>query len=127
MWGTRDMAGFLSIPAALQFRKKHAWDQRMSDYRTLVLSYRDKFSKVSGREVICDASWLGQMASVLLPTGTNTTTMWQSLWQNHKVEAMLTTWRTEAVLRLGFNAYNTEEELKLLEDTVELYVKNGTL
>ena len=114
MWGTRDMAGFLCIPTALKFREKHDWQTRMSESRNLLYEYRELFATSLKRELICNESWLAQLASVLLPTDSNPGKLWQTLWDEHKIEAMITKWREESILRLSFNAYNTPDEMDLL-------------
>jgi len=114
MWGTRDMAGFLSIPAALRFREKHDWWTRNSEARTLLLQNREIFAEAFGRELICDPSWVAQIASVLLPAGTNLANLWKHLWNEHHIEAMITKWRDEPIIRLSYNAYNTPDEFDLL-------------
>ena len=62
------------------------------------------------------------MASVLLPQGTEPISLWQYLWDEHKIEAMITTWREESVLRLGFNAYNAESELEMFLGVIKKYL-----
>jgi len=122
MWGTRDMAAFLCIPAALKFREKHDWGTRNSESRALLHDYRDTFSQAFEREVICDRSWLAQIASVLLPAGTDPGKLWRYLWETHRIEAMISTWRKEVILRLSFNAYNTPDELDLLLESIRCHL-----
>ena len=114
MWGTRDMAAFLCIPTALKFREKHDWQTRISDSKILLYKHREIFAASFNRELICDDSWLAQIASVLLPVGASPGKLWQYLWEEHKIEAMITRWQDESILRLSFNAYNTEDEMDLL-------------
>ncbi len=119
MWGTRDMAAFLSIPAALNFREKHDWTTRNSEARMLLHEYRDRFSAAFGREVICDHSWLAQIASVLLPAETDLRKLWRDLWETYRIEAMITKWHHEPIIRLSYNAYNTPDELDLLLKSIK--------
>ncbi len=123
MWGTRDMAGFLSIPAALKFREKHNWEIRNSESRALLYEHRIAFASAFERELICDESWLAQIASVLLPLETNLADLWRYLWEDHQIEAMITRWRDEPIIRLSHNAYNTRDELDLLLQTILAYPK----
>lgn len=111
MWGTRDMAAFLSIPAALKFREEFEWDIRSAAARKVVHRYRDIFAHQYERDVICDTSWLAQMGSVFLPQEIDLRKLWNYLWETHRIEAMITRWQKEPILRLGFNAYNQESEL----------------
>jgi isopenicillin-N epimerase len=122
MWGTRDMAAFLCIPAALKFREKHDWRTRMSESRDILYRYREEFAKRFERELICDDTWLAQLASVLLPSDTNPGKLWHHLWEKHKIEAMITQWQEEPILRLSFNAYNSPDEMELMQTVISQYL-----
>ena len=124
MWGTRDMAAFLAIPAALEFRREHDWESQNLRSRQVVREYRIKFAKLCERDLICDESWLGQLASVLLPGNGTTSGLWKYLWEQHRIEAMVTQWQTEPILRLGFNAYNDISEMDALFSAVAQYLKS---
>ncbi len=123
MWGTRDMAAFLSIPTALQFRKKHDWNIRNTEARSILVEYREIFNRALGEEAICDPSWLAQIASIILPDETSPGKLWSYLWDEHKIEAMITKWRERTILRLSFNAYNTTDELDLLLTALQDFTK----
>ncbi len=122
MWGTRDMAAFLCIPTALKFRAKHDWPTRMSESRKLLYGYRELFATSFKRDLICNESWLAQLASVLLPTDSNPGELWQYLWEEYKIEAMITKWREDTILRLSFNAYNTSDEMDLLFQAISRHL-----
>ncbi|NQV14587.1 aminotransferase class V-fold PLP-dependent enzyme [bacterium] len=123
MWGTRDMAGFLSIPAALEFRKNHDWDQVARTSREIVYHYRKEFAALIGIDVICDESWLAQMAAVLLPTDADSLKLWRFLWDEHMLEAMITQWQDKPILRLGFNGYNDSSDMDELFEAVRSFFK----
>ncbi len=125
MWGTRDMAGYLSIPAALSFREKHDWDGRAREARAILHDYRDRFAQAFKTPEICDTSWLAQMGSVLLPENTDALGLWQYLWDNYQIEAMITKWDNKPILRLGFNAYNKTTELDQLLDVTQIYLQQN--
>ncbi len=124
MWGTRDMAAFLSIPKALEFRQINEWSNRSVEARKIVLAYRVKFAALCERDLICDESWLGQMASILLPANTKPLQLWNYLWDEFKIEAMITKWQAEPILRLGFNAYNSKAEMDLLFQAISTYLNH---
>jgi len=121
MWGTRDMAGFLSIPTALAFREKHDWRSRQAEAHEVIMKYRDIFSRPLEEELICDQTWIAQMASIRLPATLNMSSLWKFLWEEYSIEAMLTQWQDTKLLRLSFNAYNTPEELDLLLQALQDY------
>ncbi len=123
MWGTRDMAAFLSIPKALEFRQINDWSNRAAEARKIVLEYRVKFAALCERDLICNETWLGQMASILLPANTKPFELWNYLWDEFKIEAMITKWQDEPILRLGFNAYNSRNEMDLLFQALSSFYK----
>ncbi len=123
MWGTRDMAGFLCIPAALEFRRAHNWAEVSEASRQIVYRYRKQFSTSFGSDLICDESWLAQMASVLLPEATDPLKLWHYLWEEHRIEAMITKWQDQPILRLGFNGYNASTELDELLGVITTFLK----
>jgi len=125
MWGTRDMAAFLSIPSALEFRQQHDWSNRAVEARNIVLEYREKFAALFERDLICDETWLGQMASVLLPVNTPALELWNYLWAEYRIEAMITKWRDEPILRLAYNAYNSAGEMDVLLQAISSFLKRS--
>ncbi len=127
MWGTRDMAAFLSIPKALAFREQYNWPARNAEARSLVIESRIKFADILGSELLCDESWLPQMASVLLPEKTNPLELWNHLWDDYSIEAMITRWQDKPIIRLGFNAYNTPDEMDLLLEATSRYLQQNAL
>lgn len=124
MWGTRDMAGFLCIPAALRFREKHDWWQRIDESRSILLEQRKVFSEAFKTDPICDDSWVPQIASVRLPDESDIPELWKYLWESHKIEVMLTKWREKPIIRLSYNAYNTPQEMALLLQAIQSHIDN---
>ena len=124
MWGTRDMAGFLSIPAALRFREKHDWWKRVDESRSILLEQRKAFSEAFKTDPICDDSWVAQIVSVHLPDETDVPALWKYLWEAHNIEAMITKWRHKPILRLSHNAYNTADELDLLRHVIVMELES---
>jgi len=122
MWGTRDMAGFLCIPAALEFREQWNWSEISKLSRLVVYDYRVRFTELFEQDLICDESWLAQMASVLMPENTDALALWTYLWEQHKIEAMITKWHDKPILRLGYNGYNTPEEMEAFYQAIRLYL-----
>jgi len=54
---------------------------------------------------------------------TNLADLWRYLWEDHQIEAMITRWRDEPLIRLSYNAYNTRDELDLLLQAILAYPK----
>ncbi len=66
-WGTRDIAPFLSVPAAIQFQEEHNWDKVRADCHTLVVEAETRIRELSGLpSQYSDDTWYAQMVAVKL-------------------------------------------------------------
>jgi len=113
--GTRDISAFLSVPAAIEFQKKHDWAAMRADCRELVLSARDRLHNLTGLEKVCpdDGEWLGQMAAIPLPE-LDEKRLKQRLFDEFRVEVPLYRWEGRPFLRVSVQAYNTPEDIDAL-------------
>ncbi|HEY4720968.1 MAG TPA: aminotransferase class V-fold PLP-dependent enzyme, partial [Anaerolineae bacterium] len=67
--GTRDIAAYLAVPAAIQFMHAHDWPQVRQHCHELVRDARARVSALTGLAPVTpdDAAWFMQMASLPLP------------------------------------------------------------
>ena len=47
-WGTRDMAAFLSVPAAIEFQEKHNWDKVRDVCQDLARDAQQRICELTG-------------------------------------------------------------------------------
>jgi isopenicillin-N epimerase len=117
--GTRDIAAFLSVPAAIEFQAAHDWDRVRAECHALACETRDRLLEVPGVLPLTsrDDAWLGQMCAViLLPC--DAVTVKTRLYEEHCVEVPITEWQGSAVLRVSFQAYNTRADADALLDAL---------
>lgn len=121
--GTRDIAAYLSVPAAIEFMKEHNWDQVRSDCHELVRYARMAISEVTGLEPLSSDSWnepdgssfqwFSQMISLPLPR-CNPEILKQRLYDKYKIEVPIITWNNRHLIRVSIQGYNTREDVDVL-------------
>ena len=116
--GTRDFAAFLSVPAAIQFQRKHNWDQIRQDCHMLALEFREKFNDHFKLEPISTQDWFHQMVTIRLPPNTDLHLLKYYLVSEKKIELPIFEWNFQKFMRISVQAYNTQEDLIYLLDAI---------
>ena len=111
--GTRDIAAFLSVPAAIDFMADNRWDQVSDACHHRAIKARQRIDQLTGLEPICPESFFGQMCSVRLPEWVSLNKK-QRLYEEFRIEIPLVQWRDQHFIRVSIQAYNTEEDVDAL-------------
>ncbi len=113
--GTRELAAFLSVPAAIQFQHDHNWDNVRRQCHELARMARTRILDLSGQTPISPDSteWFAQMVTIPLPP-CDTTMLKQRLYDEHCVEVPLVVWNEKPYIRVSFQGYNTMDDLERL-------------
>ncbi len=117
-WGTRDVAAFLSVPAAIKFQQEHDWDKVRAACHELVKDAQTRICELTGLPPIHSASdeWFAQLAAAPLPADTDIIALKSRLYDEYRVEIPLTTWGDKKLIRISIQGYNTEKDIdRLLE------------
>ncbi len=69
--GTRDLAAFLSVPAAIQFQEQHYWGQQRLRCHQLANHSRQEINSLLDEEPLCSNEKFHQMFTVRLPLRTD--------------------------------------------------------
>jgi isopenicillin-N epimerase len=124
--GTRDMAAFLAVPAAIRFMHEHDWPAVRVSCHELVREARRRVGALSGPEPATpDARrWFSQMASLPLPL-CDTGELCRRLRDEFKIEVPIVRWSgangetPRAFVRLSIQGYNTRADVDCLMDALE--------
>ena len=110
--GTRDAAGFLSVPAAIQFQTEHDWPAVQARCHQLLRQALRRVDELTGLDPVCpdEAGWYGQMATARLPEG-DIAGLRRRLYDEYHVEVPVHRWRDNNLMRISIQAYNTEEDV----------------
>ena len=113
--GTRDIAAYLSVPAAIEFRQHHAWSTVQQQCHELLRYTRQRLTALTHLPPISPDSptWFAQMATFPLPP-CQPQELKQRLYNEFKIEIPIITWQGRAFVRVSIQAYNNMEEVEAL-------------
>lgn len=117
--GTRDVAAFLSVPAAIEFQAQHDWDTVRQRCRELTSETRQRLNDLTGLDPICPDSpeWFTQMAAARLPE-VDLQRLEHRLYNEFGIEVALTRWNGQPLIRVSFQAYNSQADADALLDAL---------
>jgi isopenicillin-N epimerase len=126
--GTRDLAAFLTVPAAITFQAQHNWDAMRRQCHRLAGDTRQRLNALTGLESICPDSppWFTQMFAARLPTHTDLEVLKRQLYDEYRIEVPVVLWNHQKFLRVSFQGYNTPEDADTLVAAVERLLQAAT-
>jgi isopenicillin-N epimerase len=112
-WGTRDMAAFLAVPAAIEFQKNNHWDEVRDACHTLAQDAQQRICELTGLSALHSraGNWFRQMTAAPLPAQTDITALKAKLYDEHRIEVPLLDWNDHKLIRVSVQGYNTEEDI----------------
>jgi isopenicillin-N epimerase len=119
--GTRDLAAFLTVPAAIRFQAEQGWEQVRAACHALVSETRARANALTGLEALCPDSpaWFGQMATIRLPK-VDSAALKVRLYDEFRVEVPLVNWNGADFVRVSFQGYNTRADMETLLKALEV-------
>ncbi|HEY9089181.1 MAG TPA: aminotransferase class V-fold PLP-dependent enzyme [Anaerolineaceae bacterium] len=116
--GTRDLAAFLAVPAAITYQKEYDWP-RVREHCHGLLDWA--LSRIRERyglpQLHPDTSaWYAQMGTAELPPGIDIIALKTAMYDQYRVEVPLIEWNGRKLVRVSIQAYNTPSDVnRLLE------------
>ncbi len=113
--GTRDIAAFLSVPAAIRFQREHDWPRVRSACHELVRYARQRVSALTGLPPLTpDApGWFAQMSALPLPP-CHLDDLKARLYDEFQIEIPVIDWNGRHFVRISIQGYNTQAEVERL-------------
>ncbi|MBL8312990.1 MAG: aminotransferase class V-fold PLP-dependent enzyme [Rubrivivax sp.] len=111
--GTRDLAPFLAVPAALEFQRSHDWPQLRRACHEAALTLLHACCQQNGLTPIAADSSHGQMVPIPVRSSCPEA-LRQRLLNEHRIEVPVTTHGQRSFVRVSVQAYNTSHELEAL-------------
>lgn len=141
--GTRDVAAFLSVPAAIRFQAEHDWDAVRRRCHALAVEARARIEALTGLAAICPEEnsptpqpppceggsgrlplaseergqggevWFSQFFTARLPE-CDLAVLKTRLYDEYRVEVPLIRWNDQAFVRVSFQAYNDQADVDAL-------------
>ena len=115
-WGTRDIAAFLSVPAAIQFQQDHDWTQVRRECHELAKDAQRRVCDLTGIPPLHSKSdnWFAQLTAAPLPADTNLVALKARLYDEYRVEVPLIAWKDKKLIRISIQGYNSIEDVDCL-------------
>ena len=119
-WGTRDMASFLTVPAAIDFQAANDWEQVRIASHDLAREAQARICELTGLPPLHSAAdhWFRQMAAAPLPQETDIAALKTRLYDEYRVEIPLTVWNDRKLVRVSIQGYNTHRDVDALLDAL---------
>lgn len=113
--GTRDLAAFLAVPAAIDFQAERDWADVRARCHDLARAARERLASLTSLEpIVADSpDWFGQMVTAPLPP-CDAEAVKNQLYDQYRVEVPLVIWNGRPHIRLSFQGYNTPDDLERL-------------
>jgi len=112
--GTRDMAPFLSVPAAIAYQQAHEWEAVRARCHALAVETRQRVHALTGEQPLSAPEYFGQMVSLRLPQDVEPEALKNALWEQHRIEVPVFRWQGQPFLRVSFQVYNTPADADAL-------------
>lgn len=113
--GTRDIAAFLSVPAAIDFLNTYNWDAVRQRCHALASETQQLASDFTSLPPIQPDSpdWFGQMVTIALPP-CDIETVKNRLYDDYCIEVPLIDWNGQPLMRVSYQGYNTRDDMEAL-------------
>jgi isopenicillin-N epimerase len=117
--GTRDLAAFLTVPAAIDFQQQQDWPQWRQHCHGLAWHTLQRVVTRNGLLPIAPASAQGQMVTIPVRCS-DAEGLRQTLFEQHQIEVPVTQHAGQTFVRLSVQAYNTPAEMDALVKALEI-------
>lgn len=111
--GTRDLAAFLAVPAAIEFQTRHDWDRVRRECHALAAETLRRVCGMTGLEPVCGEADYGQMVVIPVPS-MDADTLKETLFDRYRIEVPVTSHKGRLFVRVSFQGYNTREDADAL-------------
>jgi len=125
--GTRDIAAYLSVPAAIQFQADHDWPRVQARCHALVQAARQAIGSLTGLAPLTpdSPSWYAQMVTLRLPDWVArqrradaqrpaAEVLHRRLYDEFAIEVPILTWHGGLFVRISVQGYNTQADVDAL-------------
>jgi isopenicillin-N epimerase len=122
--GTRDIAAFLTVPAAIRFLDERNWEQVQTHCHGLALGLHDRMLSRTGFDPVFGPDDFAQMVALAVPA-TNPGELQRRLFEEFRIEVPVTAHAGQLFVRVSVQGYNTSEDIAALEDALAVIFRLG--
>ena len=119
--GTRDLAAFLTVPAAIEFQSQHDWARVRRECHALAAEALRRICARTGLSPVCEDGDFGQMVAIPVPP-MEADQLKETLFDRYRIEVPVTAHRGRLFVRISVQGYNTREDVEaLIQALGEIY------
>ena len=108
--GTRDLAAYYTVPAAIAFQKEHNWDSVRNGCTELLNDTLARINKLTGEDSMYPAvAPPNQLGIAKMRPGTDPSALKDFLFER-KIEIPTTTHQNDTFVRVSVQGYNEQED-----------------
>lgn len=124
--GTRDIAAYLSVPAAIRFRREHHWEEIQRRCHELVLLAYREIPAITGLPPLTppEERWFRQMAAFPLPP-VNGENLQRQLYDEFSIEIPVFIHNGQPLIRISVQGYNTLEDVEKFIEALGKILRQG--
>jgi isopenicillin-N epimerase len=113
--GTRDIAAYLAVPAAIQFQRDQQWPLVREQCHELARYARERISALTGLPPLTpdETQWFTQMSALPLPP-CDLNTLKRRLYDEFKIEIPVINWNGRHFVRISIQGYNMRADVDVL-------------
>lgn len=111
---TRDIAAFLSVPAAIDFQREHNWDAVRAHCHEIAVDAQQRVGELTGLPAPVPPDNFAQMALCEMPASVDLPTLKRRLYDEYRVEVPTIAWDGRKFIRVSVQGYNTREDIDTL-------------
>lgn len=117
--GTRDFSAYLTIPKALEFMEQHHWWEVAKTCHKMVQQWLPGLCELVGSQPLAPVTdeFIGQLGSIPVRSE-DPVALKQILYKEYRIEIPVMVQNGRVYIRYSINAFNTEADLKKLENTL---------
>ncbi len=114
--GTRDIAAFLTVPAAIAYQAAHDWPVRRQACHALLLEALAGIQSLTGLPPFAAPveRWHAQLGVARLPETVDVAALKTRLYDLYRIEAPVHRWHDQPLIRVSCQAYNTRADIAAL-------------
>lgn len=105
--GTRDIAAYLSVPAAIAFQREHEWAKISQSCHELAIETMHRICEWTDATPLATDDFFAQMITAPLPDTIPALELQKKLYDQFRVEVPLTVHRDQTYARVSIQAYNS--------------------
>jgi isopenicillin-N epimerase len=124
-WGTRDMAAFLTVPAAIRFQEENNWNEVRDSCHRLAAYAQNGICELTGLAALHPSTnlWFSQMICAPLPADTDVDSLKNHLYEEYHIEVPVHEWNGNKLIRVSVQGYNTKRDIDTLMRALSILLK----